>query len=577
MKLAINHIAHARIITAPSCDPVTRYAAEELSRWLGEITGAAFPIVNDSLSPLPGDILVGENCRTVPYAGRTAALPTEGYFYCTEGDTLVFGGRGRGLLYGVYAFLEDELGIRFFNPDVTHVPRRSRIDIGSLDRTDAPVMEYREPSIWEIRNNAYAVRRRCNGMLRREMAERIGGGVGYADGFFVHTFTKLLPPDVYFEAHPEYYSEINGQRIREKTQLCLSNPDVLELVKQRVLEELRKQPDSMLFSVSQDDNYNGCTCEKCRAVDEAEGSMAGSMIRFVNQVAEAVEEEFPQVVIDTLAYQYTRKPPKLTRPRHNVSVRLCSIECCFVHPLRDCRCDDPDAPNIDLSQPFAEDLIGWGKMCNRLYVWDYVTNFSHFWMPHPNFHVLADNVRFFAENGVKGVFEQGCASPGGGEFTGLRSYILSKALWNPDLDENLLIDEYLQGVYGSAAPYLRKYLETVYNAVNNCGSHLYCFNHPDKPWHTMELVETCEKLFDAAEKVADNEEILLRVQKQRLAIRYLRILLTPKGSKERNALIAAFEPDAINFGLTMLWERRDMDFCLRVLEGKEDPGYWWTK
>ena len=577
MKLAVNHIAHARIVTATNCDPVTRYAAEELSRWLGEMAGAAFSIVSDTLSPLSGDILVGENRRTVPYAGRTAALPTEGYFYCTEGDTLVFGGNGRGLLYGVYAFLEDELGIRFFNPDVTHVPRRSRIEIGQLDRTDAPVMEYREPSIWEIRNNEYAVRRRCNGMLRREMPEKFGGGVGYAEGFFVHTFTKLLPPDVYFEEHPEYYSEINGERIREKTQLCLSNPDVLELVKQRVLEELRAQPDATLFSVSQDDNYNGCTCEKCRAVDEAEGSMAGSMIRFVNQVAEAVEEEFPQVVIDTLAYQYTRKPPKLTRPRHNVSVRLCSIECCFVHPLRDCRCDDPDAPNIDLSQPFAEDLIGWGKMCNRLYVWDYVTNFSHFWMPHPNFHVMADNVRFFSENGVKGVFEQGCASQGGGEFTGLRAYILSKALWNPYFDEDLAIDEYLCGVYKESGPYMRRYLEAVYNAVIDSGSHLYCFNHPDKPWHTMELVERCEKIFDEAEKAAPSDEILHRVRKQRLAVRYLRILLTPKGSLERNRLIDEFEPDAKAYGLTMIWERRDIDFCLAVLRGQEDPGYWWTK
>lgn len=577
MKLAVNHTPMSRIITAAHCDPVTEYAAEELSRWLGEITGASFPIAPDTLPPMAGDILVGENLRTEAYSLRTAALPREGYFYCTEGDTLVFGGKGRGLLYGIYAFLEDELGIRFFTPECTRIPRRSRLETGDLDRTDAPVMEYREPSLWEIRNTPYAVRRRCNGLLRREMPEKFGGGVGYADGFFVHTFTKLLPPEQYYEDHPEYYAQVNGQRLREKTQLCLSNPDVLKLVKARVLEELRSQPEATLFSVSQDDNYSGCTCPECRAVDEAEGSMAGSMIRFVNAVAEAVEEEFPHVVIDTLAYQYTRKPPKLTRPRHNVSVRLCSIECCFVHPLRSCRQDDPDAPNIDLSQPFAEDLIGWGKLCNRLYIWDYVTNFSHYWMPHPNFPVLADNIRFFAENGVKGVFEQGCAAVGGGEFTGLRSYLLSKALWNPDLDENLLIDEYLTGVYGCAGPWLRKYLDTVHAAVSGAGCHLYCFNHPDKPWHTMELVEACEAIFDEAEKAADDEQILLRVRKQRLAVRYLRILLTPKGSDQRNALIADFEPDARSFGLTMLWERRDMDFCLRVLEGKEDPGYWWTK
>ena len=540
--------------------------AEELARFLGEIAGANFPIGKEPARD--GDILVGFGC---------ADLPEEGYRYHTGGSCLHFCGSGRGLLYGVYAFLEDTLGIRFFTPEVTHVPKRSCIEIGCIDKSGAPVMEYREPSIWELRDPAFAARRRVNGLLRRENTPKYGGGVGYAEGFFVHTFTKLLPPDVYFDAHPEYYAEINGQRQREKTQLCLSNPDVLELVKNQVLEELRKQPGARLFSVSQDDNYNGCTCKACRRFDESEGSMAGSMIRFVNAVAEAIEPEFPDVVIDTLAYQYTRKPPKHIRPRHNVSVRLCSIECCFVHPLRNCRVDDPDAPQVGPSQPFAEDLIGWGKVCRRLYIWDYVTNFSHFWMPHPNHFVLADNVRFFAENGVKGVFEQGCPAPGGGEMTGLRAYVLSKALWNPDVDEELLINEYLNGVFGHAGVYMRRYLETVYNAVIQSGSHLYCFNHPDKPWHTMELVRQCEEIFNEAEQVADNEEILLRLQKQRLAVRYLEILLTPKGSQARNDLIDNFRPDAERFGLTQLWERKDMDFCLKVLRGEEDPGYWWTK
>jgi len=563
MILAENHAPHCRVALRENADAVARYAAEELARWLGEVVGASFQIVSQ---PQPGDILL----RVDPSMAKEA-------FRChTEGELLVISGQGRGLLYGVYAFLEEELGIRFLEPGVTHIPRRSTVVIPALDISRSPAMEYREPAIWEVQDPAFAARRAVNGLLRRENIEKYGGGVGYAKGYFVHTFTKLLPPEIYFDEHPEYYSEIGGTRVREKTQLCLSNPDVLELVKKRVLEELRAQPDAALFSVSQDDNYNGCTCVACRTFDAAEGSMAGSMIRFVNQVAEAVEEEFPEVVIDTLAYQYTRKPPKTIRPRHNVSVRLCSIECCFVHPLRHCRTDDPDAPNIALSQPFAEDLIGWGRVCNRLYIWDYVTNFSHYWMPHPNFRVLADNIRFFRENGVKGVFEQGCAAVGGGEFTGLRAYVLSRALWNPDIDEDLVINEYLTGVYKESAPYLRRYLDTVYEAVVSRGCHLYCFNHPDKPWHTLELVEKCEALFDQAEKAAPSEEILLRVQKQRLAVRYLRILLTPKGSPERAALLDAFAPDARRFGLTMLWERRDMEFCLKVLRGEEDPGYWWA-
>ena len=202
MKLALNHVAHSRIVTARDCDPVTRYAAEELAHFLGEISGCAFRIVNDKQEPRKQDILVGLSKRTAHYAHRMAALPREGYFYCNDGENLVFGGNGRGLLYGVYAFLEDELGIRFFNPDVTHIPRRSRIEIGLLDRTDAPVMEYREPSMWEARHNEYATRRRINGNFSRSRVPKFGGGVGYALGDFVHTFTRLLTPDGYFDDHP---------------------------------------------------------------------------------------------------------------------------------------------------------------------------------------------------------------------------------------------------------------------------------------------------------------------------------------------------------------------------------------
>lgn len=577
MILAQDRTALCRIVIAEPCMPSVRRAADELAGMLWQMSGADFAVAADVLKPQKNDILLGKSRRTdaLGLSDEMDALPKEGFFIRTTDENLVIGGVGRGLLYGVYSFLEDVLGCRFFSPEISSVPYRERIGIPALDYRGAPAMEYREPYLTEFKDADFAARRRVNGQSA-PLTEKHGGGVKYADGFFVHTMTKLLPPETYFDEHPEYYAEVNGKRLRENTQLCLSNPDVLGLVTARVLEELRRQPEAGLFSVSQDDNYNACTCGKCRAVNEEEGSMSGALIRFVNAVAEAVEREFPDVVIDTLAYQYTRKPPRMLRPRHNVGVRLCTIECCFVHPLRDCRAGDPDAPDIGLSAPFADDLTGWGKICSRLYVWDYVTNFSHYWMPHPNFHVLADNVRFFAENGVKGVFEQGCIAAGGGELTGLRAYLLSKLLWDPGTDEQIVIDEYLSGVYGAAGPYIKAYMEEVYRAVNEKGCHLYCFNHPDKPWHTMELVKRCEALFDRAESAVSDGEVLYRVKKERMAVRYLRILLTKKGSPERIALLDSFEADVRNFGLTQLWERDTVESSLHVLRGEKEPGYWWN-
>ena len=106
--------------------------------------------------------------------------------------------------------------------------------------------------------------------------------------------------------------------------------------------------------MSQNDNRNYCTCDKCAASDVREGSPAGTLLRFVNAVADDIAKDYPDVVIDTLAYQYTRPVPKITRPRPNVCVRLCSIECCFSHPLDDDTCAQNAA--------FHRDIVAWNEV-----------------------------------------------------------------------------------------------------------------------------------------------------------------------------------------------------------------------
>ena len=105
-------------------------------------------------------------------------------------------------------------------------------------------------------------------------------------------------------------------------------------------------------------------------------------------IAEDIEHDFPKVRIDTLAYQYTRKPPKTLRPRRNVIVRLCSIECCFAHPLE--TCSSPE------NARFRADITAWQPVAPTLYVWDYTPNFAHYQQPFPNFDALQPNVRNFA-------------------------------------------------------------------------------------------------------------------------------------------------------------------------------------
>jgi len=234
------------------------------------------------------------------------------------------------------------------------------------------------------------------------------------------------------------------------------------------------------------------------------------MLRFVNSVAEEIEDEFPNVAVSTLAYQYTRKPPKITRPRHNVIVRLCSIECSFSKPLGDER-----------NQEFRDDIVGWSKICDRLYIWDYTTNFRHHVMPHPNLRVLGPNVKFFVDHNVKGIFEQGAYGTYGAEMAELRAWVLARLLWGPTLDGQELIDEFIAGYYGPAGPHIEDYLKVTHDAVEASGDHLGCFSQHTAKFLSFETLSKGWEHLKAAEAAAKNDpDFLFRVRVAQLPVMY---------------------------------------------------------
>jgi hypothetical protein len=233
------------------------------------------------------------------------------------------------------------------------------------------------------------------------------------------------------------------------------------------------------------------------------------MLAFVNYVAEKIEPEFPRVAVDTFAYQYTRKPPKTIKPRPNVIVRLCSIECNFREPL--------DHPS---NAAFLADLEGWSKICRRLYIWDYTTDFAAYLMPHPNWFTLGANVRLFQKFGVRGVFEQGAYQGFGNELGELRAWVLAQLLWDPQQDDRALIKEFLEGYYGKAAAKpIAQYLQVMHDASK--GFYLGCFTRPHAPHRTAKVLIEAERLWREAEKaVANDPEMTTRVRLSHLPVRF---------------------------------------------------------
>jgi len=223
-------------------------------------------------------------------------------------------------------------------------------------------------------------------------------------------------------------------------------------------------------------------------------------------VADSIKDEFPNVAVDTLAYQWSRHPTRSMKPRPNVIVRLCSIECSFAHPLF--------APQ---NKAFADDISGWSKLTNRLYIWDYCTDFAHYLQPQPDYFALGPTIKWFAVNGVKGVFEEGDYTSSGGDMAELKAWLIAQMLWDPKQDPQKLVSEFLRGYYGPAAGPIGEYLKLIASEAQ--GSHVSFAMDSSAPYLTYTVMAKAQRLWQDAAVLArrGSPEYLARVQMSSLS------------------------------------------------------------
>ena len=479
-----------RIVIPSAASPSEKRAAEVLQAHLLQISGAPLPVIGADKARSPYEILLGQNDRLdeLKTGINFNELKEDGFVIKTDSARLIIaGGSEQGTLYGVYTFLEEYLGCRQYTAAVKIVPQRERIVI-------EPVQENKQVPVIAFRDTHYRGSWDA-GYTEWHKLDHGPNGERPDWGMWVHTFNSLVPPEVYYEDHPEYFAMVNGKRI--PTQLCLSNKDALEITIQSLRRMIAANPDAKYWSVSQNDNRDYCTCDQCKAVDDREGSPSGSIIRFVNQVA----DNFPDKTISTLAYEYGRHAPKTLKPRDNVNIMLCSIEAFRDRPL------DQDPHSAD----FVQDVKDWGKIAKDIIVWDYIIQFNHLVSPFPNLHVLKPNLQFFAAHGVNAMFEQGNREVGG-EFSELRTYLVSKLMWNPNADADALMNDFLQGYYGAAATSIRTYIEEMKDALLKSGKPLRIFGTPNEAresYLTPALMARYHELFDKAEDLVHSDPVLL--------------------------------------------------------------------
>ena len=442
-----------RIVVPQNPTQQELYAATQLRNFLAQ-GGLTVPTVEtvSAEAPQQGTIYVG---RTRQHPVVEPSTKDSYIIYGTGNYLFLYGEGEKGTLYAVYDFLERFGDCRYYAAHEVEVPNLGGLRIPDTMIFERPAFEYREMLYYMPNHDSvYADWHHLH--TRRDL---------HRDwGMFVHTFKDLVPASRYFDQHPEWFSMIDGQRVRDG-QLCLSNPEVLEELCRQLADTMSRRPDARIWSVSNNDNYNVCQCPKCRHLDSLYGGPTGTLLHFVNQVA----RRFPDKTLSTLAYQYTRSAPKglKVRPDSNVNIMFCSIECGRELPIA----DNPREAS------FRKDMEDWQQLTDNIFMWDYVVQFRNFWNPFPNFHVLKPNLQYFRDHGVRMMFEQATGADNVTSWMELRGYLIAKLLWNPDLDADSLIADFCNGYYGAAGPYVKEIVDTMTTALVASGQRLDIYGY----------------------------------------------------------------------------------------------------
>ena len=506
-------------------------AAQQFQYYFKEITGVLLPIVSETAIPLgSNNIFIGLGAQVHALLPGTnwTALKSDGFVVKTVGDSLVLAGNeGRGTLYAVFDFLEKRLNCRWWTAEEKDIPTASTVTIPNLDFEENPVFAFREHYTRDvILDPVFATKMRENGNFQTQSDD---WGSHYEIIGSAHTHFQLAPPSEHFATHPEWYTDPNTglpctsaspMPTIYNSQLCLSAAGLVNEVADHAETWISAHPSAKYISITENDNGNYCKCPSCSSLRASQGSQSGPNLNFVNQVADLIHNAHPNILVETLAYRGNVQPPATLQAADNVLIRFAPLMSDFGSPLNSVW-NGPNPPGGepgDTIENAHDNLPAWAEITNHLFVWNYITNFKYTMLPYPNFHLLGDDLRFFANHKVTGVFEQGDNFTGGvGDFVQLRTWVIAKLLWNPFVDQDIYADEFLNGYYGNAAPYLKNYLDLVRSSYLATDRKLWA-DESDFSYMTLETMNEAKTLFDQAEAAVVSDPVKLnRVRRERIS------------------------------------------------------------
>jgi hypothetical protein len=344
-------------------------------------------------------------------------------------------------------------------------------------------------------------------------------------GIWGHSFYKLLSAKEYFKTNPTFFAYYEGKRNGES--FCMTNDTVVDIVSKKMNEIISQNHEARFFSISQNDDFVYCECDKCKVQNKKHGGPQGSLYYFLNRIA----KQFPKTKITTLAYLQTYRAPENLIIEPNIYTLFCPIE-------MDRGIAIQDKPN---NKGFLNILNKWSTTTKHLYLWDYTVEFTNYLSPFPNFQTFSKNYKLFEQNKVKGLFVQGYADVPGDLYE-LRQYLLAKIIWDTNTDVEAVINDFINGFYGNSAPFVKKYIDLLTLNQHKNNRYLDIYTNPIESRNTFlspEAMDQYDQIINQAETASKNDPIIAkRVLKLRLALEYVYFEQSKFYGKDKHGMFA---------------------------------------
>lgn len=512
--------AFALNVVIPSKPKLTEKTAKvELDKYLNKCVKKLF-VGKDEIT----HIYVGDTPLAINNKLARKNLKEDAFAIKKVGKIIVINGGGtRGVLYGVYDFLENVCQVRFLTQLVTYTPPKQDVKVNTVDKRKEFHFPMRDIFIagktqLPLDGGKFAIARGMSRDGERPINANYGGAFDYGPPYFCHTYDRYIPAKKYLKTRPYYFSLIDGKRYGglEKGQFCMSNVPLLKHFTALILDNIKKttakaikegRPVPKIYDISSNDNGRFCRCKLCAPIAKAENN-SGLMLQFSNKIAREVKKHYPDVKLQVFAYTACLEPPKTIKPEDNIIVRVCNTGSDLI----------TGAPN---NKDFVKTVNAWKKISKELYVWDYAKTFGDTdGLPFPSEFGYPEVFKYYYNNGFKGQFWE-LESPAFSDMWELKYYLLSKYIVDPMRNDfDALLDDFCNKYYGNAGKYIAQVRRTLYASSKVKRSVLgWSPNNGDFEFINYDTMDKCQQLFAQARKaVGNNPTLLFRINKASMGL-----------------------------------------------------------